>query len=92
MPGTKIDRRTNHAGAAASRNDVLIARAARRAEWAASALGGAAADLGAAHDREGNPLMGLAEVVSEGATRVSHLATDIESQRVAASERSGSCP
>jgi hypothetical protein len=84
MSGTNVERRITRTGAAASRNDVLIARAAQRAEWAATALGGAAGDLDGAHDSEGNPLTGLAEVVLEGATRISHLAKDIDSQRPAA--------
>jgi hypothetical protein len=91
MSATKIDRRTAYADVAATRNDVLIARAARRAGWAASALDSAAADLEAAHDREGNPLTSLAEVVSEGAARVSHMAADIESRRATSTERTGPC-
>jgi hypothetical protein len=81
MSGTKIDRHAAPASASANRNDKLIARAAKRADLAATALESAGADLDGAHDSMGDPLTGLAEVVLDEAARVSHLAEDIESQR-----------
>jgi hypothetical protein len=81
MSATKIGRRATQASAAASRNDELIARAAKCADLAGTALESAAADLDGAHDSAGDPLTGLAEVVLDEAARVSHLAEDIESQR-----------
>jgi hypothetical protein len=81
MSGTTLDRRAVRAGAAANRNDELIARAAKRANCAGAALEGAAADMEGAYDSEGAPLTGLAEVVLDEAARVFHLAEDIESQR-----------
>ncbi len=68
-------------GDATEHDDELIARAAKRTEWAGTALESAAGDLDDAHGNEGAPLTSLAEVVQEEATRVSHLAEDIESQR-----------
>jgi hypothetical protein len=67
--------------AAAMKDDALIARAARRADLAGTALAGAAADLGNAHSRDGNALTGLAEVIWDEAGRVSRLVEDIESHR-----------
>ncbi len=83
MPGTKIDRRAAQANGARTRDDLLIARAARRTDWAGAALEKAAGDLADAHGGEGNALTGLSEVVLEEALRVSHLAEDIESHRSA---------
>ena len=81
MSGIKIHRSVGRAHEDVSRDDELIARAAKRADWAGAALEGAAGDLGDAHGGEGNSLTGLAEVVQEEAVRVSHLAQDIESHR-----------
>ena len=67
--------------ASMQKDDELIMRAAKRAEWAGTALGSAAGDLDDAHGFEGRPLADLAEVVQDEATRVSHLAEDIESHR-----------
>lgn len=80
MSGTKIDRRVAQTGARADRNDELIARAARRADWAGAALVSAAEDLGGARSCEGNPLTGVSEVVMDEAARVRRLAEDIASQ------------
>jgi hypothetical protein len=87
MSGTKIDRRAARTRAAAKRNDGLIERAAKRADWAGAALESAAGDLDGAHGPEGNALTGLAEVVLDEAGRVSHLAEDIGSQRVDSDSR-----
>jgi hypothetical protein len=81
MSNTKGDRRAARTRAAAKRNDGLIERAAKHADWAGAALESAAGDLDGAHGREGNALTGLAEVVQDEAERVSHLAEDIKSQR-----------
>ncbi|HWG08742.1 MAG TPA: hypothetical protein VN672_07010 [Solirubrobacteraceae bacterium] len=87
MRGTKLDRRTARASAAANRNDELIARAAKRTDLAGAALQSAAGDLEAAHSCEGNPLTGLAELVLDEARRVSHLAEDISSQEQDSNDR-----
>jgi hypothetical protein len=81
MSGTKIDPGAARARAAAKRNDGLIERAAKRADWAGAALESAAGDLDGAHGTEGHALTGLAEVVLDEAARVSHLAEDIGSQK-----------
>jgi hypothetical protein len=81
MSGTKMDDRVGQRDAAARRNDELIGRAARRADWAGTALESAAGDLGGAHGAEGNSLTGLTEAVQDEAERVSNLAEDIESRR-----------
>jgi hypothetical protein len=78
MSDSKIDRRTD---ADAKMDDDRITRAAKRTDWAGSALEGAAEDLDDAHGDEGKPLTTLSELVKEEAARVSHLADDIESQR-----------
>jgi len=86
MPSTEIDRsvRVSAAVSAALRKDhVLIARAAKRTKLARTALASAARDLGDAHDRHGNALTGLAEVVRDEARRLSHLVEDIESRHAA---------
>ncbi len=83
MPGTKIDRHAGRIEAAARRDNELITRAAKRTEWAGTALESAAGDLDDAHSGEGDSLTGLAEVVLDAAVRVSHLAEDIESHRPA---------
>jgi hypothetical protein len=80
MSESKIDRRTE---ADAKMDDDRITRAAKRTDWAGSALEGAAEDLDEAHGDEGKPLTTLSEVVQEEAERVSRLADDIESQRSA---------
>jgi hypothetical protein len=81
MPGTEIDRPTEQGNAAARKDDALIARAAKRADLAGTALASAAVDLDNAHGRDGNALAGLAEVILDEAGRVSHLVQDIESHR-----------
>ncbi len=82
MSGSKIDRRATQEEAAAKKDDdELIARAAKRTDWASTALESAAGDLDDADGRDGKPLSDLAEVVQDEATRVSHLAEDIESHR-----------
>jgi hypothetical protein len=81
MSGTEIDRPTEQGSTAARRDDALLARAAKRADLAGTALAGAAGDLGNAHGRDGNALTGLAEVILDEAGRVSHLVQDIESHR-----------
>ena len=83
MSGTKLVDRVSHRDAAWKRNDALIGRAARRAEWAASALHSAAGDLDRAWGREGNSLAGLTEIVQEHALRMSSIAGDIERCRAA---------
>jgi hypothetical protein len=80
MSATKIDRRAAQAGDRADRNDELIARAARRADWAGAALVSAAEDLDGARSCEGKPLSGITEVVMDEAARVCRLAEDIASQ------------
>jgi hypothetical protein len=77
MSSSKIDR----TDAATKKDDELITRAAKRTDWAGSALESAADDLDDAHNDDGSRLTSLAEVVQEEAERVSHLAKDIESQR-----------
>jgi hypothetical protein len=79
MSDRKIDRRTD---ADAREDDERITRAAKRTDWAGTALEGAAEDLDVARGEEGSALSGLAEVVQEEARRVSHLAEDIESHRL----------
>ncbi len=81
MSGTKIVHRVVRPDADVRRDDELITRAAKRTDWAGTALESAAGDLGDAHGIEGKPLTDLAEVVQDEATRVSHLAEDIESLR-----------
>ncbi|MGO9489334.1 MAG: hypothetical protein ACLQBB_09950 [Solirubrobacteraceae bacterium] len=80
MSATTLDRRVGRSNAAA-RNDELIGRAAKRADWAGTALDGAAQDLDGACGADGNPLSGLAEVVQDEAVRVSNLVEEIESRR-----------
>jgi hypothetical protein len=80
MFATKIDRR-GLVSATARRDDELIARAAKRASLAGSALRSAAGDLQDAHGDDGNALTGVADVVLDEAVRVSNLAEDIESRR-----------
>jgi hypothetical protein len=86
MLSSKIDSRSRRLIAVARRDDALLARAARRADWAGTALNTAAGDLSNAHSDDGNPLTGLTEVVREQAGRVRHLAADIESHRTPTSE------
>jgi hypothetical protein len=81
MSGTEVDRRAGTVGAAAKHEDELITRAAKRADWAGTALESAAGDLDDVRGREGNDLTGLAEVVKDEAGRVSRIAEDIESRR-----------
>jgi hypothetical protein len=81
MSGSKIDGRAAQEDAAAKTDDELIMRAAKRTDWAGTALESAAGALDDAHGVEGKPLTDLAEVVQEEATRVSHLAEDIDSHR-----------
>jgi hypothetical protein len=73
--------KTDRTDAAAKKDDELITRAAKRTDWAGTALESAADDLDDAHNDDGSRLTSLAEVVQEEAERVSHLAKDIESQR-----------
>jgi len=80
MPSTEMDRRVR-ANAAARKDHVLIARAAKRTKLAGTALASAAWDLDNAHDCHGNALTGAAEVVRHEAGRLSHLAEDIASHR-----------
>ncbi len=82
MPANTLDRRVGRSNAAV-RNDDLIRRAARRVDWAGTALDSAARDLLSASGTDGNPLTGLAEVVQDEAVRVSNLAEEIESRRTA---------
>src|ERR1700724_4693590 len=86
MSGTRIDRRARLLRAAARRDHELIARAAKRTDWAGTVLEGAAGDLGDAHGDDGKALTGLAEVVLEQAARISRLAKDIESHRPVSEE------
>jgi len=86
MSGSKIDRRAAQEDAAAKQDDELITRAAKRTDWAGTALESAAGDLDDAHGVEGKPLTDLAEVVQDEATRMSHLAEDIESHRPVAED------
>jgi hypothetical protein len=62
-------------------DDKRITRAAKRTEWAHSALAGAADDLDDAHGEKGKPLTDLAEVLQHEATRIGNLADDIESHK-----------
>lgn len=78
MSDDEIDHRTD---ADAELDDERITRAAKRADWAGTALAGAANDLDDAHGEEGKPLTGLAELVQEEAERVASLAEDIDSHR-----------
>jgi hypothetical protein len=87
MPDTRSDRRAARDRAAAKRNDGLIERAAKRADWAGAALESAAGDLDGVYGTEGNALTGLAEVVLDEAARVFHLAEDIGSQRPDSEDR-----
>src|SRR5579863_8636932 len=79
MLATALDRRVGRSNAA-TRNDALIRRAAKRARWAGIALNRAAGDLDRAKGADGNALSGLAEIVQDEATRVSKLAEEIESR------------
>jgi hypothetical protein len=81
MSTAKSDRDAARASAAARRNDELIARAARRVDWATTALDRAAEDLDRAHDGTGRVLTDLAAVVLKEARRVSVLVEDIENHR-----------
>ena len=78
MPRHKVDGETEDA--AAKRDDELVSRAAKRTDWAGSALEGAADDLDDVGADESG-LTALAETVQEEAEHVSRLAKDIESQR-----------
>jgi hypothetical protein len=80
MPRHKVDGETDDA--AAKRDDALVSRAAKRTDWAGSALEGAAEDLDGVGG-DGTGLTALAETVQEEAEHVSRLAKDIESQRTA---------
>jgi hypothetical protein len=62
------------------RDDALVARAAKRADWAGDALEQAADDLENVGD-DASSLSGLAETVQDEAEHVARLAKDIESQR-----------
>jgi hypothetical protein len=78
VPRHKVEGESREA--AAKRDDQLVERAAKRADWAGSALEGAADDLeDVGTDASG--LAALAETVQEEAEHVSRLAKDIESQR-----------
>lgn len=79
LPSTEIRRVRENA--AARKDYVLIARAAKRTKLAGTALASAARDLDDAHDRHGNALTGLAEVVRHEAGRLSRLVNDIASHR-----------
>jgi hypothetical protein len=87
MSDTKPAGRVLFKDAAWKRNDALIGRASRRADWAVSALEGAAGDLTSAHGPEGNPLTGITEIVQEQAVRLASLADDIESCRAVPGNR-----
>jgi hypothetical protein len=78
MPRHKVDGESEEA--AVKRDDQLVERAAKRADWAGSALEHAADDLEDVGDDESG-LTALAETVQEEAEHVSRLAKDIESQR-----------
>jgi hypothetical protein len=78
MPRHKIDGETDDA--AAKKDDELVSRAAKRTDWAGSALEHAADDLEDVGEDD-SALTGLAESVQEEAERVARLAKDIESQR-----------
>jgi hypothetical protein len=78
MPRHKVEGESEEA--AAKRDDQLVERAAKRADWAGNALEHAADDLeDVGKDESG--LTALAETVQEEAEHVSRLAKDIESQR-----------
>jgi hypothetical protein len=77
MPRNKIDGETEDA--AAKRDDELVSRAAKRTDWAGSALEGAAEDLDDVGEDD-STLTGLTESVQDEATRVARLAKDIERQ------------
>jgi hypothetical protein len=78
MPRHKVDGESKEA--AARRDNELVERAAKRADWAGNALEHAADDLeDVGADESG--LTALAETVQEEAEHVSRLAKDIESQR-----------
>lgn len=79
MPRHKIDGETKDA--AAKRDDELVSRAAKRTDWAGTALEGAAEDLEDVGEDD-SALTGLAETVQDEAAHVARLAKDIESQRV----------
>ena len=81
MSSTEIERRFRRANALARENDQLIECAAKRTDLAGAALVSAAGYLDGAHDRAGNALTGLAEVLRDEAMCVSHLVGDIESHR-----------
>jgi hypothetical protein len=78
MPRHKIEGESKEA--AAKRDDELVERAAKRTDWAGSALEGAADDLDDV-GKDQSALTALAETVQEEAEHVSRLAKDIESQR-----------
>jgi len=78
MPRHKVEGESNEA--AAKRDDELVERAAKRTDWAGSALESAADDLDDVGTDESG-LTALAETVQEEAEHVSRLAKDIESQR-----------
>lgn len=83
MLSTEIDRRVGRVGASRrQQDDALIARAAKRTDFAGTALASAAGDLdNARRGRNGTALTGIAELVRDEAERVSRLAKDIESCR-----------
>jgi hypothetical protein len=78
MSGTKIDRAARE-DVAAGKDDALITRAAKRTDWAGTALESAAGDLDGTH--ESKSLASLAEVVLNEAAIVSRLAQDIDSRK-----------
>ena len=83
MPSSEIDRRVRRVDPSRrQQDDALIARAARRTDFAGTALASAAADLDhALSSRHGKALTGIAELVREEGERVCRLAEDIESRR-----------
>ena len=83
MPSTEIDRRVRRVDPCRRQHDdALIARAAKRTDFAGTALASAAADLDHAFSsRHGRALTGIAELVREEGQRVCRLAKDIESRR-----------
>jgi hypothetical protein len=85
MPSIEIDRSVR-VNAAARKDQVLIARAAKRTKLAGTALASAAWDLDNAHDCHGHALTGLAEVLRDEAGRVSRLVDDIESHKDASDD------
>jgi hypothetical protein len=78
MPRHKVDGET--AETAAKRDDDLVSRAAKRADWAGGALEQAADDLEKVGD-DASSLSVLAETVQDEAEHVARLAKDIDSQR-----------